>query len=70
MARALKPQSSHHKICIREDFNAGEIILVSGRRRAYLWVGQINGAIYVFSGPQTLRSLAKAILKEIPPRKR
>lgn len=40
-------------------------------RHGYLWVGGDNGPCYGhFSGPQTLRKLAREILKQTRPKRR
>jgi hypothetical protein len=55
-----------------EDKEPKELSLVKGGRRAYLWVGvrwkPDAGwkTIITFSGNESLRKLAEAILKEIP----
>jgi len=67
MSRILKPEEKHHVLRLASDFNPKwEIHLVKGGRRgAYLW-----SAYGTYSGAETLRRFAKAILKEIPERKR
>lgn len=69
MARVKKPADSWHRIRVRNDDNDGELLLVKGGRRAYLWVGKDvpeNGNL-VFSGKVALRRLAKEILREVKP---
>jgi hypothetical protein len=49
----------------------GEFIVVRGGRRAYLWVAEPGGTVATLHGQETLRKLARAILREVPaPRKR
>ncbi len=70
MSKFVKPQSDEHIATLRSDGNLGELIVVSSGRRAYLWAGSDDGHDCVtFSGQQTLRKLARIILKEIPERK-
>jgi hypothetical protein len=69
MARIKKVKDSWHRIVIETDRKDGEVLLVRGGRRAYLWAGKTtvdkSGCVTV-SGTVTLRKLAKAILAEIP----
>lgn len=64
-ARQVRPEFDCHVFRARD--NGSEVILVGGGRLAYLSFaptpGNLTGSL---SGPQTLRALAKAILKEIP----
>ena len=65
MAKIIKPES-HHAFTMQSDNTySHEMSLVKGGRRcAYIWTP--SGT---YSGPETLRKFAKAILKEIPARK-
>ena len=60
------------RINIRGD-NGGTVALVRGGRKAYLgaWPAISDGQSCVaVCGPATLRALARAILKEVPPRRK
>lgn len=74
MARVVRTEEEHHLLRIRDDRGTGhgELLLVAGRQRAYLWIGSEGlPAVMLVSGPATLRRLAREILKEVPaPRKR
>jgi len=74
----VKSKEAHHKFTGREYSNSSvgkikrEILLVGSGKNACLWVGETYPQedfwkkIVIFSGPKTLRALAKAILKAIP----
>lgn len=71
MARIIKPEEKWHQLRVRSDRNNGELLLVGTGRNAYLWAGcDGNGAVVIFTGQQTLRKIAKAILANVPERKR
>lgn len=69
---AMKPKklSAWERIAFQDD--DCEIALVGRGRRAYLWCGKQRKnaggyqALLSFSGPKSLRKLAKKILEEIP----
>ncbi len=69
--KQVKNTHPHHVFTAHE--RGHELLLVGGGRNAYLWVGPrdggIGGTIYTFVGQQTLRALARAILREVPARK-
>ena len=70
-ARFVKPKRDYHTVRLRGDSNNGEILLIGTGRKAYLWAGvDGNYEPLTFSGQQTLRKFAKAILRAIPERKR
>jgi len=66
--RVLPPSEKDHRFRATE--RDGEVILVGGRRNAYLWIGPAEASsqkdVYTVSGPVGLRALARAILREIP----
>ena len=72
MARLHKPKFEFHRLRLVEA-GAGnhyphELVLVGSGRRSYLWVRVVSGDhsyMGSFSGPKTLRALAKAILAEV-----
>lgn len=72
MARVTKPRQKHHRIRLveRGAFCPVKLVLVAGgRRNTYLWIGSMNGVerpCFTLSGPESLRALARAILREIP----
>ena len=71
MSKFVKPQQKYHAVRLRSDGNQGELLLVGKGRNAYLWAGTDGNYVPVtFSGQQTLRKLAKAILENVPERKR
>lgn len=47
--------------------NACTVDLVPGGRLAYLWIGDGERHLTTIAGVTTLRRLARAILKELPP---
>ena len=68
MARIAKPQHAHHTFRLLDKEN--ELLLVGKGSHAYLWVGPIqDGKAHVLGGQQALRALARAILRNVPPRK-
>jgi hypothetical protein len=69
MARRLKRQQSCHRIRLRDDDGNGQLLLVEGGKLAYLDVEVYKGERLWFSGP-VLRQLARAILMEMPLRRR
>lgn len=46
--------------------NKKEISLIGHDKLAYLWIGTEKDGVVTFSGPKSLRKLAKTILKVIP----
>ena len=71
MGRIIK-SGEEDSINIRGD-NGGTVALVRGGRKAYLgaWPAISDGQSCVtVCGPATLRALARAILKEVPPRRK
>lgn len=64
MAKIEEGQEEHHVLRLVSDSGNEELILVSGGKRAYLW--SRDGT---YSGQQSLRKFAKAILNEIPRKK-
>jgi len=70
-AKFVKPERAYHTVRLRGDSNKGEILLVGTGRKAYLWAG-VDGTNepLTFSGQQTIRKFAKAILSAIPERRR
>ena len=73
MARVVKTPKSRN-VCIRLHSDKGgplgDIVLVPGGLRAYLWIGPSDeerrpGTVYTVSGAKALRALAKAVLKEV-----
>lgn len=77
MARLKKPEKDWHQIRICEAGHTlqpnHELVLTGTGANAYLWVGpeeRGRGQIYTFSGQETLRALAKQILKHVPARKK
>lgn len=68
MARIKKSKEAWHRIVVETDRKDGEVLLVRGGKRAYLWAGRSGpesfGCVTV-SGTATLRKLAQAILAEI-----
>lgn len=69
MARTRKPQFKDHTFRMVE--GNYELLIVGRGRNAYLWAGSNAGTIgcTTFTGQQALRSLARAILRAVPPRK-
>ena len=74
MARAVQNERAGHKLTLRSNYNADvTMILMSSGKSARLWIGKwddINDYgrfkfVASFSGPATLRRLAKAILREV-----
>lgn len=65
MARILKNEYNDHAITIGGDGDDGELLLVKGKRHGFIWCGRKNERPMIFSGPATLRKLAKAILAEV-----
>ncbi len=73
MARVkTKGLEKHHAIRLTEsrpDGDSTEAVLVRGGRRAYLGI-RITAGVYVrrgfLCGPEALRALARAILREVP----
>jgi hypothetical protein len=68
MARIAEPENSWHLIRIISDHKDGEVLLVRGKKLAYLWVGKNPGAepgCVTIGGVKTLRKLARAILDEV-----
>jgi hypothetical protein len=62
MARIVKSKRMYHLITVSDDrMSGGQAIVVGKGRRAYLWVGGKN-FVWTFTGTQTLRRLALAIL--------
>ena len=71
MSKFVKPIHDYHELRLRSDNNEGELLLVGKGRTAYLWAGvDGNFTPVTFSGQQTLRKLAKHILKVVPERGR
>lgn len=70
MAKFRQPKDPWHRVRLRSDGDIGELLLVGRGRSAYLWAGRDSGQCVTFSGRQTLRKLAKIILREIPERKK
>lgn len=73
MARVVKtPKERNVRIRLLADTLTwqprGEVVLVPGRARAYLWIGPCEGhaTVYTVSGVVALRKLAQAILMELP----
>jgi hypothetical protein len=68
MARIKKTKDSWHRLTVKGD-NRGELLVVRGGRRAYLWIGnrpeESSPYCVTFSGSLTLRKLAYAILAEV-----
>lgn len=68
MARVKKnPKPDHYRIAISTD-DDGEVLLIRGRKRCYVWAGRENAAgsqAVTISGPKTLEKFARAILKEL-----
>jgi hypothetical protein len=65
MARIVKPEDEHQVFRMLSDYNPNwELNLVGYGKRAYIWT-----PMGTYSGQQTLRKFAQAILKEIPARK-
>lgn len=64
--RQIKTESKVHRFRAIDDCKDGEIVLVSGKKQAYLWV-KVNAehGVVTFTGAATLRKLAKAILQEV-----
>lgn len=59
MARIVKNEQEWHLLTICSDGGSGTLRLSMDARGPYLWCDGVE-----FSGPATLRKLAKAILKE------
>ena len=70
MAKIIKSIDKWHRIRILSDRDEGEMLLVGTGRNAYLWAGRPGSSCVTFNGQQTLRKLAKAILANVPERKR
>lgn len=71
MSKFVKPEYEHHALRLRSDSDTGELLLVGKGRNAYLWAALDGNSMPVtFSGQQTLRKLAKHILKTVPERNR
>jgi len=64
-SKVVKNQEKSHRITIKCDHRDGEIILIGGKQRAYLWIGSGGTCATHLSGAATLRKLAKAILAEV-----
>ena len=76
MARVLNTnviRNRNVRIRVRTDrmstMPVGDIVLVPGGRRAYLWIGPANGngSVYTVSGVAALKAIARSILLELPP---
>lgn len=69
-AKFAKPEHDHHAVRLLSDGQRGELLVVRRGRHAYVWAGVIaNGhlaGVVTFSGQQTLRKLARLILKNVP----
>jgi len=57
--------AQNHRITITTDKYDGQVILVRGKKLAYLWIGPDGEKPVHVSGAIVLRKLAHAILKEI-----
>ena len=72
--RQVKPEHKAHRWSAeRSGISAldADVTLVGSGRFSYVWVGRNDEVLAVLSGPGELRSLARAILREVPaPRKR
>lgn len=64
MARVTKNEEDWHILTIKGD-HGGEVVLVGPGKRSYISAHATAGFLSI-SGAQTLRALAKAILKHIP----
>lgn len=70
MARFKDPEASHHLARLRSDGDDGELLIVGKGKQAYLWIGRdVGNECVTFSGQQTLRKLARLVLKTIPAKK-
>ena len=70
MSKLARPESDQQVMRIRSDSDNGELLLVGKGRWGFIWAGQDGGNCITISGQQTLRKLAKAILENIPARKK
>lgn len=69
-ARVSKPRERWHTFRLVD--GKAELILVGKGGHAYLWTGPNDGTCVgctTFSGQQSLRKLARAILRTVPARK-
>lgn len=67
MSKIVATKDKDHTFRMRSDGDAGELVIVGKGRGAYLWAGRDNdGGCVTFSGPQSLRALARKILALIP----
>lgn len=56
----------NHALAVAADDPKGELFIVRGGPRTYLWIGpKGHGECHTFSGPATLRAIANAILTEL-----
>lgn len=70
MSKFRKPTEKHHLVRLEDDDARGELLLVGKGRMAYLWVGNYLDkpqGLCTFSGPKTLRKLARHILATVKP---
>lgn len=72
--RVIKPKEPWHKFAVRPDRKRGEVTLVGGPRpylviHADVLPGATKTCVSI-SGQQTLRALARAILKNTKPRRK
>lgn len=72
MGRVIKNQEDHHCLTIQSDGDRiHTLVLVSGGKRCYLWVGPRDNSYKTFNGVATfsgrlmLRRFARAILDEV-----
>lgn len=65
--RQVKVIDSNHAVRFRGGpaDRMRELVLIKGGKRAYVWASTDEGVTLHFSGPKSLRALAKAILKEV-----
>ena len=69
--RQVKPREKWHIWAAKGlvDWQVASALLVGPGANSYLWVRRGDGIAYM-QGQETLRSLARAILRTVPPRKR
>jgi hypothetical protein len=66
MARVVKNMEKSDKLTMQSDGQCGRIILRRDEHGAFLYAIPDGGGLSLaFSGPATLRRLARAILKEV-----
>ena len=66
MARLVKPKYKEDKLCMRNNLNNGQLIIVDNGKNPYVVsLNDKSSIISLFSGPKTLEKFARAVLNEL-----